>query len=83
MWILTWAILPNKILRHLQLYTNEFQQWRDANPEKQDLNHNAAGNFLVWQNIAFRLIVGWGGGGNFAGVADVANALLQGALADY
>ena len=83
MWIPIWATLPNKILRHLPLYTVSFNNGVTPILKKQDLNHNAAGNFFSMAKYRVPPHRGLGGGGNFARLADVANALFAGALADY
>ncbi|VXB01638.1 hypothetical protein ENHYD8BJ_130020 [Enhydrobacter sp. 8BJ] len=81
MWILTWAILPNKILRHLQPYTVSLPNGVTPILKKQDLHHNAAGNFFSMAKYRVPTHRGLGGSGTFARLADVANALFAGALA--
>ena len=83
MWIPIWATLPNKILQHLQLYTVSLHNGETPILKKQDSNHKAAGNFLGMAKYRVPPHRGLGGGGGVAGVADVANALFAGALADY
>ena len=49
--------------------------------KKQDLHHNAAGNFLGMAKYRFSTYRGMVDCGGVAGVADVANALFAGSLA--
>ena len=83
MWILTWVTWPNKILRHLPLYTVSFNNGVTPILKKQDLHHNAAGNFFIMAKSCVPTHRGLVGCGGVARLADVANALFAGALADY
>ncbi|VWX31141.1 hypothetical protein ENHY17A_40034 [Moraxellaceae bacterium 17A] len=78
-----WATLPNKILRHLQIYTVSLDNGETPTLKKQDLHHNAAGNFFSMAKYRVPPHRGLVGCGGVARLADVANALFAGALADY